>query len=367
MKKVLAIIFSSFLLIGGIASCESEYVDGYTLTINKKTVFTNRSPVHSTFTSRGKELWLTYNNFSFSNNESDNCFAYLEKGGYLDFRSNYGHRDIKFKFSQQCTGISFVTETEEGTLVVDKSGNAKISTNDIHIYGGHLQISLSEISNVEKIGILEIKISNFNPEENLNRFDGFNFVENDLGGYTIYSYSNYLEHKKIYIPEIFNGKPVSIIKSYAFYYGYNLGLIEEVFFPDSIIEIGEFAFCYLSELTTIHISDNSQLKIIGDYAFAVCKMLTSISLPAGVTSIGEYAFNRCNLFIYVIIPTSVTRIGVYAFSNSTVIFYYGDAEQYALSGLNVDPDKLYFYSETQPTSFGNYWHYSNGIPRVWIF
>ena len=34
------------------------------------------------------------------------------------------------------------------------------------------------------------------------------------------------------------------------------------------------------------------IRIIGDYAFAVCSSLTSITLPESVTSIGEKAFDR---------------------------------------------------------------------------
>ena len=53
---------------------------------------------------------------------------------------------------------------------------------------------------------------------------------------------------------------------------------------------------------------------IGEYAFAYCSGLTSLTLPAGITSIGEYAFAYCSgltsIYVY---AEKVPRIGRYAF------------------------------------------------------
>jgi hypothetical protein len=55
---------------------------------------------------------------------------------------------------------------------------------------------------------------------------------------------------------------------------------------------------------------------IGDYAFAGCNSLTSVTIPDGVTSIGFRAFNGCPLND-VTIPNSVTSIGYDAFGACT--------------------------------------------------
>ena len=54
--------------------------------------------------------------------------------------------------------------------------------------------------------------------------------------------------------------------------------------------------------------------VIGSYAFYDCRRLTSLTLPAGITSIGEFAFSYCSgltsIYVY---AEKVPRIGRYAF------------------------------------------------------
>ena len=70
-------------------------------------------------------------------------------------------------------------------------------------------------------------------------------------------------------------------------------------------------------LTTVTFAAENQLKIIGRSAFYDCTGLTSVTIPAGVTSIGEQAFQNCTGFTSVTIPASVTSIGSYVFQNCT--------------------------------------------------
>ena len=79
--------------------------------------------------------------------------------------------------------------------------------------------------------------------------------------------------------------------------------------PNSVTEIGCFAFCDCISLTSITIP-NSVTKI-GDFAFEGCS-LTSITIPNSVTEIGEFAFLASSL-TSITIPNSVTEIGNYAF------------------------------------------------------
>jgi hypothetical protein len=69
---------------------------------------------------------------------------------------------------------------------------------------------------------------------------------------------------------------------------------------------------------------------IGESAFEECEGITSVTIPAGVTSIDEYAF--CGSDITIIIPAGVTHIADNAFDGSVVGFYVAKgsyAEQYA--------------------------------------
>ena len=101
--------------------------------------------------------------------------------------------------------------------------------------------------------------------------------------------------------------------------------------------------------------------------------MTSIVIPDSVTSIGDYAFAYCSGLTSIMIPDSVTSIENYAFSHCsslTSVYYGGTAEDWA--GISIDDwnndltnATRYYYSETQPTTTGNYWHYVEGVPTKW--
>lgn len=59
----------------------------------------------------------------------------------------------------------------------------------------------------------------------------------------------------------------------------------------------------------------SHVTGIGDYAFAGCSGLTSVTIPASVTSIGYYAFADCSGLTSMTIGNSVESIGATAFYN----------------------------------------------------
>lgn len=64
--------------------------------------------------------------------------------------------------------------------------------------------------------------------------------------------------------------------------------MDEIFFPDSLEEIGNMAFMHCWKLKTIHFGHNT--KVIGDMAFLGCKRLNSIVLPDSVETIGVFSF-----------------------------------------------------------------------------
>ncbi len=80
-----------------------------------------------------------------------------------------------------------------------------------------------------------------------------------------------------------------------------------------VIEIGEFAFDYCTNLTSIIIPES--VRIIGMYAFNGCTGLTEIIIPDNVTSIGFEAFGRCSSLKSIEIPNEVTCIDVHMFFN----------------------------------------------------
>ena len=77
-------------------------------------------------------------------------------------------------------------------------------------------------------------------------------------------------------------------------------------------EIGEYAFYGCSGLTSLTLP--AGITSIGDDTFYGCSGLTSLTLPAGITSIGEYAFSRCSGLTSLTLPAGITSIDKYAFS-----------------------------------------------------
>ena len=61
--------------------------------------------------------------------------------------------------------------------------------------------------------------------------------------------------------------------------------------PNTVITIGNSAFCYCTGLTSITIPNS--VTTIGDGAFNICTGLTSVTIPNSVTTIGNGAFTNC--------------------------------------------------------------------------
>ena len=98
--------------------------------------------------------------------------------------------------------------------------------------------------------------------------------------------------------------------------------------PNSVTSIGDYAFASCDGLTSITIPNG--VMSIGDYTFNYCKGLTSMTIPESVTSIGDCAFQGCYSLTSMTIPESVTSIGSYAFR-----YCYRLVEIYNLSSLLI--------------------------------
>lgn len=81
--------------------------------------------------------------------------------------------------------------------------------------------------------------------------------------------------------------------------------------PSSVTIIGKGAYDGRN-ITSISIP-NSVVEI-GDYAFYVCKKLTNITIPNNVTKLGSYVLGYCDNLTTITISSSVTEIGSYAFT-----------------------------------------------------
>ena len=76
--------------------------------------------------------------------------------------------------------------------------------------------------------------------------------------------------------------------------------------PDTVTEIGDYAFCNWENLEKITISEG--VTSIGKSAFDQCSSLANITIPKSVTSIEVDAFFGCSSLTSIVIPEGVTRI-----------------------------------------------------------
>lgn len=91
--------------------------------------------------------------------------------------------------------------------------------------------------------------------------------------------------------------------------------LKDVSIPDTIVNIGDYAFSKNTALTEASIP--SSVETIGNYVFSECTSLTEVTIEKGVTEIGNYAFLDCSSLAMITLPDSIIRIGNYAFENCT--------------------------------------------------
>ena len=197
---------------------------------------------------------------------------------------------------------------------------------------------------------------------------------------------------------------VTNIGDYAFYDSDNL---KNVIISDSVTSIGENAFRRSNSIENIIVDENNQHyksidgnlyskdgktliqysigKIntsfivpddvinIGNYAFEEAKNITNIVIGNNVTTIGEYAFYDCKNLTNVTVGSGVTLVKGYAFSNCTSIdsvYYCGTVNEWGEISINFANTPLsaatrYYYSESEPITDGNFWHYVDGNVEIW--
>ncbi len=156
---------------------------------------------------------------------------------------------------------------------------------------------------------------------------------------------------------------------------YSIGKTESSFvIPEAVTSIDINAFADCRGLECLTISDN--VKSIGGGAFYNCSGLKSVTIGNSVTSIGVLAFYDCRNLTTLTVPVSLKSVGSNAFygCNLNKVYYKGTPSQW--DDISIDPtgtgDDIwknaakYYYSETQPTESGNYWHYdADGKIAIW--
>ena len=160
---------------------------------------------------------------------------------------------------------------------------------------------------------------------------------------------------------------VKTIWDHAFEYQNNL---QKVTLPSGIKMVGNAQFMHCFALIEVILPDD--LQKISSSMFSGDDNLTTITLPKNVKEIQRLAFNGTAVET-IIIPASVERLGWQVFMGSIIKTIYFEGDEAAWKTLyeqetgrmDFDAITVYTYSEEQPQTTGNYWHYANGIPIVW--
>ena len=116
-------------------------------------------------------------------------------------------------------------------------------------------------------------------------------------------------------------------------------------------EIGEYAFKDCSRLTSLTLP--AGITSIGGGAFEGCRGLTSLTLPAGITSIGGGAFKDCSGLTSLTLPAGITSInygtfeGCSGLTSLTLPAGITSIGEYAFRGCS-GLTSIYVYSEKVP-------------------
>jgi uncharacterized repeat protein (TIGR02543 family) len=137
-----------------------------------------------------------------------------------------------------------------------------------------------------------------------------NLVVLDLSETTIVEYSG----QEGTYPNGYYNYSANTMPQYSFYNpitGTSNTLLTSVILPAGLTSIGDDAFWNCGSLTEINLPDG--VTSIGYEAFSSCSSLKEINLPDGLTYIGSWAFEYCSSLAEINLPDGLTYIGSSAF------------------------------------------------------
>ncbi len=159
------------------------------------------------------------------------------------------------------------------------------------------------------------------------------------------------------------------IGDFAFY---GCSKLKNIVMPNSLTTLGEAAFLSCTSLTGVTLS--SSLTKLNQRVFEECSSLELVILPKSITSIDYAVFRSCTTLSGIVIPTTVANIANYVFYDcpSLTVYYTGSSDEWSQIQIgsyntSLSNDIVYYYSGTEPTGSGNYWHYSNNKPITWSY
>ena len=200
----------------------------------------------------------------------------------------------------------------------------------------------------------------------MERFDGKTYriptsinLSNSITSINQYQFKNFKNIRNVSLPS-----SVKSISKSAFSNCLELRSVSNV---ENIESIGPNAFSYCTNLSNCIISNKT--VSIGYGAFRNCEKIEQIILGNNIETIGSGAFESCSGIETIIIKSKCFTIyeGAFYLTNVVSIYFEGSNTEWNITVEDncLGSATLYFYSETEPSTAGNYWHYVEGVPTMW--
>jgi hypothetical protein len=265
---------------------------------------------------------------SIANNTFLNC------RGFQSLRLSKNLRTINTSAFQNCSGLTGNLSIPEGVAAISSSAfngcngltsltlpstirtiDANAFTNCSNLRGTLYIPLIVNVASNAFVGTPLLTIIRGNPpaEPNMEYVGDIILVLSADGSYYIV-----IGHRNgktasgtINIPSRSNGKPIRVIRDFAFK---DYTQITQLVIPDCVEVIGISAFENCTSLANNPLIIPNSVTSIGEAAFKSCESITRVILPNNLTHISNSVFSKCYAFIGdLVIPNSVTSIGDYAF------------------------------------------------------
>lgn len=131
------------------------------------------------------------------------------------------------------------------------------------------------------------------------------------------------------------------------------------YLPRNTKYIADHAFANCTSLLSTNISNLSSLISIDDYAFLNCTSLpTELSIPDGTINIGKHSFEGCSNILSIYIPASVKLIDVDAFANCSSLNTIKIDQKQSESSIDIDNIGILFTDDISSTT-------TNSVSCIW--